>query len=177
MLLLRSKKAVVLWVWTKFVARLEPVWDRIGNETLFNLVSGSMQFSAGNMHKLIWSETKRLETRRTKLFAEAYESVYRNLRELYDRSIEHNSVNAKYASASCFLQMAHETEMLNNSNQRWTTVLDKFYARHLLGHQLKIFSNHSIGIIGTVQFNNVDSFNRPLLKKAMSTMSDKLRGS
>lgn len=54
--------------------------------------------------------------------------------------------------------------------------MDNFYTRHLLDRQLKILSNDEIQIIGTVRFDNVDSVNRLLLKEAISTISNRLRG-
>ncbi len=108
---------------------------------------------------------------------QSYCKVFWQLRGPYDRCIDNNLVNTKSPSALWCLQMAHQTKLFKDANERRTLVMDNFYTRHVLARQLKILSDEDIRIIGTVRFNNVDAVNRPHLKEALSQISTKPRGS
>jgi hypothetical protein len=88
-----------------------------------------------------------------------------------------SEVKADSASAGWVLQMAHQTKIYQDPNNKRVIFCNNFYTRHTLAASLRRITNGETRLIGTCRFNNVDATNRFYLKQAIEALKLKPRGS
>jgi hypothetical protein len=68
-------------------------------------------------------------------------------------------VKADSAPAGWVLQMAHQTKIYQDPNNKRVIFCDNFYTRHTLVALLKKITDGETQLIGKCQFNNVNATN------------------
>lgn len=108
--------------------------------------------------------------------AAAYLKNFKELRGLFNRKIDENLIKSNSPSSVWCLQIMQQTYSSKQLQGRFV-VTDNFYTRHVLGRQIKSFTDGEVKLLGTVRLNSVDTANRSVIKEATSLMKDKPRGS
>ena len=106
--------------------------------------------------------------------AEAYCSIYPELRTLYNKGIKNSTlIDEKSPTALWILQLAQQVK--SHSSKR-VFFMDNFYTHHTLASVLKHVTDDKARVIGTIKFTNVDGTNRKFLKIAIERLKDAPRG-
>jgi hypothetical protein len=107
-------------------------------------------------------------------------STFSELRTPYNNCITNCSdleVKADSASAGWVLQMAHQTKLYQDPNNKRVIFCDNFYTRHTLAASLRRITDGETRLIGICRFNNIDATNGFNLKQAIEALKLKQRSS
>ena len=90
--------------------------------------------------------------------AEAYCSIYPQLKTLYNRGLKDSKIiDEKSPTALWILQL---TQQVKSHTSKRVFFIDNFYTRHTLASVLKHVTDEKGRVIGTIKFTNVDGTNR-----------------